>query len=137
MEVSPEQAYTDLLSQLASPLGANPEVLANKFRDVERMHSMGQITDWQLQNAREAYARTPGSKMAEAADWALDKAKEGLHVGADLVRDYTRTAVTTYTLRDPVRAILIAAGTGALLMALAVVLVRSGARKVGREVQGL
>ena len=137
MEESPEQAYTDLLRQLANPLGTNPEVLANKFRDVERMHSMGQITDWQLQNAREAFARAPGSKMAEAADWALDKAKEGLHVGADLVRDYTRTAVTTYTLRDPVRAILIAAGTGALLMALAVVLVRSGARKVGREVQGL
>ena len=137
MEESPEQAYTDLLRQLANPLGTNPEVLANKFRDVERMHSMGQITDWQLQNAREAFARAPGSKMAEAADWALHKAKEGLHAGADLVRDYTRTAVTTYTQRDPVRAILIAAGTGALLMALAVVLVRSGARKVGREVQGL
>ena len=135
MEENPEQAYTDLLCQLASPLGANPEVLANKFRDLELMHSMGQITDWQLQNAREAYARTPGSKMAEAADWALDKAKEGLHVGADLVRDYTRTAVTTYTLRDPVRAILIAAGAGALLMALAVVLVRSGARKVEREMR--
>ena len=135
MEESPEQAYADLLRQLAGPLGANPEVLANKFRDIERMHSMGQITDWQLQNAREAYARTPGSKMAEAAGWALDKAKEGLNVGAELVRDYTRTAVTTYTLRDPIRAILIAAGTGALLMALAVVLVRSGARKVGREVR--
>ena len=135
MEESPEQAYADLLRQLAGPLGANPEVLANKFRDIERMHSMGQITDWQLQNAREAYARTPGSKMAEAAGWALDKAKEVLNVGAELVRDYTRTAVTTYTLRDPIRAILIAAGTGALLMALAVVLVRSGARKVGREVR--
>ena len=135
MEVSPEQAYTDLLSELADPLGANPEVLADKFRDIERMHSKGQITDWQLQNAREAYARTPGSKMAEAADWALDKAKEGLHAGADLVRDYTRKAVTTYTVKDPIRAILIAAGTGALLMALAVVLVRSGVRKVGREVR--
>ena len=135
MEVSPEQAYTDLLSELADPLGANPEVLADKFRDIERMHSKGQITDWQLQNAREAYARTPGSKMDEAADWALDKAKEGLHAGADLVRDYTRKAVTTYTVKDPIRAILIAAGTGALLMALAVVLVRSGVRKVGREVR--
>lgn len=135
MEESPEQAYTDLLSQLASPLGANPEVIANKFRDVERMHSMGQITDWQLQNAQEAYARTPGSKMAEAADWVLDKAKEGLHAGANLVGDYTRTAVTTYTVKDPIRALLIAAGTGALLMALAVVLVRAGARKVRREVR--
>jgi ElaB/YqjD/DUF883 family membrane-anchored ribosome-binding protein len=95
------------------------------------MHSMGQITDWQLQNAREAYARTPGSKTAEMATWALDKAKEGLHAGADLVRDRTRAAVTTYTLRNPIRAILIAAGTGALLMALASMLARTGARKLG------
>ena len=135
MEESPEQVYTDLMLQLASFAGAKPEVLANKFRELERMHSMGQVTDWQLQNAREAYARTPGSKMAEAADWALDKAKEGLHVGADLVRDYTRAAVTTYTLRDPVRAILIAAGTGALLMGLVSMLARSGARKVRRKVR--
>jgi hypothetical protein len=136
MEENPEHAYTELLRQLASPLGANPEVLATQFRDVERMHSMGQITDWQLQNAREAYARTPGSKVAEAADWALDKAKQGLHAGAEKVRDYTRTAVTAYTLKDPVRALLIAAGTGAALMALAVVLARSGVRKVDREVRG-
>jgi hypothetical protein len=45
MEHSPEQVYTDLLRQLASPAGTDPEVLANAFRDVERMHSMGQITD--------------------------------------------------------------------------------------------
>lgn len=136
MEESPEQAYTDLLRQLASPGGTEPEVLATMFRDVERMHSMGQITDWQLQNAREAYARTPGGKLAEAANWALDKAKEGLHAGAALVRDRTRKAVTTYTLQDPVRAILIAAGTGALLMGLVVILARSAARKVGRKVRG-
>lgn len=96
------------------------------FHEVERLHLMGQITDWQLQNAREAYARSPGSKMAEAAEWALDKAKEG----SELVRDYTRTAVTTYTLKDPVRALLIAAGTGAVLMGLVSILVRSGYRKV-------
>lgn len=136
MGPNPEQVYTDLLRQLASPVGTDPEVLANLFRDVERMHSMGQITDWQLQNAREAYARTPGSKMAEAANWALDKAKQGLHAGADLVRDRTRTAVTTYTQRDPVRAILIAAGTGALLMGLVAMLARSGARKVRRKLRG-
>ena len=130
MDESPEQLYTTLLRQLASPLGTEPEALAGMFRDIERMHSMGQITDWQLQNAREAYARTPGSKTAEMASWALDKAKEGLHAGADLVRDRTRTAVTTYTLRDPVRAILIAAGTGALLMALASILARTGARRL-------
>ncbi len=135
MEQSPEQIYTDLLRQLASPAGTDLEALAYMFHDVERMHSMGQITDWQLQNAREAYARTPGSKMAEAANWALDKAKEGLHAGAELVSDRTRMAVTTYTQQDPVRAILIAAGTGAVLMVLVSMLARSGARKVGRKVR--
>ncbi|MEO7152464.1 MAG: hypothetical protein ABIX46_12260 [Burkholderiaceae bacterium] len=135
MEESPEQAYTELLRQLASPFGTAPEVLANKFRDVERLHSMGQVTDWQLQNARAAYARAPGSKMAEAADWALEKAKEGLHVGAERVRDATRAAVTTYTLRNPLRAILIAAGTGALLMGLVSILLRSESRTVGRRVE--
>ncbi len=135
MEQTADQVYTNLLSQLASPAGTDPEVLANMFRDVERMHSMGQITDWQLQNAREAYARTPGSKMAEAANWALDKAREGLHAGADLVRDRTRRAVTTYTQQEPVRALVIAAGTGALLMGLVAMLARSGARKVRRKLQ--
>jgi len=134
MDETPEQVYTALLRQLASPLGTEPEVLAGMFRDIERMHLMGQITDWQLQNAREAYARTPASKTAEVAGWAVDKAKEGLHAGADLVRDRTRTALTTYTLRDPMRAILIAAGTGALLMALASILARSGARKLRRKI---
>ena len=133
MEESPEQAYTDLMRQLAGPEGTEPEVLANSFREVERMHLMGQVTDWQMQNAREAYAGTPGSKMAEAADWALDKAKEGLHVGAEMVRDYTRTAVTTYTRRELIRDLLIAAGTGAFLMALVSILAHSGLRKVGRE----
>ena len=134
MDETPEQVYTALLRQLASPAGTEPEVLAGMFRDIERMHSMGQVTDWQLQNAREAYARTPASKTAEVASWAVDKAKEGLHAGADLVRDRTRTALTTYTLRDPMRAILIAAGTGALLMALASILARSGARKLRRKI---
>ena len=104
MDETPEQVYTALLRQLASPLGTEPEVLAGMFRDIERMHLMGQITDWQLQDAREAYARTPASKTAEVASWAVDKAKEGLHAGANLVRDRTRTALTTYTLRDPIRA---------------------------------
>ena len=57
MDETPEQVYTQLLRQLASPVGTEPEVLAGLFRDIERMHSMGQITDWQLHNAREAYAR--------------------------------------------------------------------------------
>jgi hypothetical protein len=58
MEKTAEQVYTDLLRQLASPSAIQPGVLAEIFRDVERMHSMGRITDWQLRNAREAYAKT-------------------------------------------------------------------------------
>jgi len=58
MEKTAEQVYTDLLRQLASPSAIDPAVLAQSFRDVERLHSMGRITDWQLSNAREAYAAT-------------------------------------------------------------------------------
>jgi len=138
MEHSPEQVYTDLLRQLASPSAAQPGVLAGMFRDVERMHSMGQITDWQLENAREAYARTvaeAGSKLGQAANWALDKAKDTLHLAADQVRDRATTAVATYTKEDPIRAILIAAAAGALLMGLLAMAVRSGVRSVTRKAQ--
>ena len=65
MEKTAEQVYTDLLRQLASPSAIQPGVLADAFRDVERLHSMGHITDWQLQNAREAYARTIERKPDE------------------------------------------------------------------------
>ncbi len=58
MEKTAEQLYTDLLRQLASPSAVQPGVLVATFRDVERMHSMGHITDWQLDKAREAYAKT-------------------------------------------------------------------------------
>jgi hypothetical protein len=58
MEKTAEQVYTDLLRTLASPSATEPAVLAQTYRDVERMHSMGRITDWQLEQAREAYAAT-------------------------------------------------------------------------------
>lgn len=58
MEKTAAQLYTDLLRQLASPSVIEPEVLADTLRDVERMHSMGHITDWQLTEARDAYAAT-------------------------------------------------------------------------------
>ena len=134
MEKTAEQVYTDLLRQLASPSAIQPGVLADTFRDVERMHSMGHITDWQLQNAREAYARTvsaAGSKIGDAADWAMGKAKDT----ADQVRERATTAVAAYTKEDPLRAILIAAGVGALLMCLIAIMARSGVRTVKRKVQ--
>ncbi len=109
MEKTPEQVYTDLLRQLASPISIKPDALAEMFRDVERMHSMGQIEDWQMQNAREAYARTTGTKLSEAADWVMNKATSATEQG----RERAKVAVRTYTREDPVRAILIAARVGA------------------------
>lgn len=153
MEKTAEEVYLDLLRQLASPKDIQPGVLADTFRDVERMHSMGQITDWQLQNAREAYARTvdrepgarvgdtngdisnSGSKLGDAATWVMDKAKDTLQSAADRVRERASTAVTTYTKEDPIRAILIAAGVGALLMGVIAMMARSGVRTLKRKVR--
>jgi len=58
MDKTAEQVYTDLLRQLASPSAVQPAVLADAFRDVERLHAMGHITDWQLRRARDAYEKT-------------------------------------------------------------------------------
>jgi ElaB/YqjD/DUF883 family membrane-anchored ribosome-binding protein len=138
MESTAEQVYSDLLRQLASPSAIPPGVLADTFREVERMHSIGQIADWQLENAREAYASTvsaAGSKVGAAANWALGKAKDTLQSAAEQVRERATTAVAAYTKEDPIRAILIAAGTGALLMGLIAMMARSGVRTVRRRVQ--
>lgn len=138
MEKTAEQVYTDLLRQLADPGAVEPNALADAFRDVEQMHAVGRITDWQLQNAQEAYARTvsgAGGKGADAARWAMGKAKDALHSAAGQVRERATTAVATYTREDPVRVILIAAATGALMMGLLAMTVRSGVRTVKRKVQ--
>ena len=138
METSAERVYTDLLRQLASPNTLQPDVLADTFREVERLHAVGRITDWQLQNAREAYASTvsaAGSKISDAASWALGKAKDTLQSASEQVRARAKTAVVTYTREDPIRAILIAAGTGALLMLLLAMTARSGVRTVKRAVR--
>jgi len=138
MDKTAEQIYTDLLRQLASPSAAEPGVVADLFREVERMHASGQITDWQLENAREAYARTVsegGSKIGEVADAAIAKVKDTLHSAAERARERATTAVATYTKQDPLRAVLIAAGTGALLMLLLSMTVRSGVRTVRRKVE--
>ena len=132
MEQTAEQAYTELLRQLDSPMG-KPEVLADMFREVERMHSMGQIEDWQMLNAREAYARTTGSRIGDATTWAMDKARDTLQSAAEQVRERAATAVATYTHKDPMRAILIAAVVGAVLMGLVTIVARSGARRIKRQ----
>ena len=65
----------------------------------------------------------------------MDKAKDTLESAAEYVFDQATTAVATYTKEDPIRAVLIAAGTGALLMLLLAMTVRSGVRTVKRKVQ--
>ena len=138
MEKTAEQVYTDLLRELASPGAIPPSVLADTFGEIERMHSIGQIADWQLENAREAYASTvsaAGSKIDDAASWASGKAKDTVQWAAEQVEARATAAVATYTKEDPIRAILVAAGTGALLMGLIVMMARSGARAVRREIR--
>ena len=141
MEKTAEQVYTDFLRQLARPKDIQPGVLADTFRSIERMHSTGQITDWQLQNAREAYSTSDpdtsaaGSKVGDAANWAMDKAKNALHSVTDRVRERASTAVVTYTKEDPVRTVLIAAAVGAVLMGLVAMMARSGVRTLKRRAQ--
>lgn len=53
-----EERYTDLLRQLADPGVIEPATLADALREIERQHSMGHVTAWQLQQARDAYAAT-------------------------------------------------------------------------------
>lgn len=58
MEKSAEQVYTDLLRGVGSPSVAEPDVLVGHMRDLERMQSLGHITEWQLQRAKDAYQAT-------------------------------------------------------------------------------
>ena len=80
-------------------------------------------------------AEEASSKVGDAASWALGKAKDALQSAADEVRERATSAVATYTREDPIRAILIAAATGAVLMALVAMKVRSGVRAVERRVR--
>ncbi|MGZ5893334.1 MAG: hypothetical protein ACXWJ7_12030 [Caldimonas sp.] len=79
-------------------------------------------------------AANASSGIGDAASWAVDKAKDAAQATAHQIRKRTRKAVESYTRDDPVRAILIAAGTGALLMLLVALMARSGARSVARRV---
>lgn len=147
MDDTSQQTYDELMRHLARPKGAAPEAIAELFNEVERLHAQGRIADWQLQNAREAYAKTddPGlvdagiSRLGEAADRAMDKAMDkagdALRAGAEHVRARATTFAATYTRKDPVRAWLIAAGVGALLMAVVSMTARSGARAVERRIR--
>jgi len=75
------------------------------------------------------------SKVGDAANWAMGKAKDTLRSAADQVRERATTAVATYTQEDPLRAVLIAAAVGAVLMGLLAMKARSGVRAVERRVR--
>lgn len=68
-------------------------------------------------------------------DRAVGKAKEAVETAAAYVGDRATTAVETYTKQDPLRAVLIAAAAGALLMGIVASMARSGARTVQRKVR--
>ena len=54
-----EERYSDLLRHLASPsAGTEAAELADAVREVQHLHSMGHITDWQMTQAEQAYAAT-------------------------------------------------------------------------------
>ena len=75
------------------------------------------------------------SRIADAAGWAMEKASDALQAAALYLRDQASAVVATPIRRDPVRAVLIAAGVGALAMMLVSMKVRSGARAVERRVR--
>ena len=75
------------------------------------------------------------SRIADAASWALEKATDALQSAALYVRDQASAMVARPVRNDPVRAVLIAAGVGALAMMLLSMKVRAGARAVERRVR--
>jgi len=76
-----------------------------------------------------------GTEIGGTTRWAIDKTKDTFPSAAGYVGERAATTLETLTRQDPMRAILIAAGTGALLMGLVAMMVRSGARTVSRNLQ--
>ena len=74
------------------------------------------------------------SKLSDAAHWALAKTRETLRSAAEKVGERTKTTVATYTREDPLRAMLIAAVVGALLMGLVARTTKSGVREIDRRI---
>ena len=97
---------------------------------------MSHQTNEKLRGNEASSVAHAGSKISDAASWAVGKAKDTAKAAADQVRERATQAVETYTRDDPIRAILIAAGTGALLMGLVAMIARSGVRSVRRKVGG-
>jgi len=75
------------------------------------------------------------SKVGDAASWALAKAKDTLRSAAGQVGERAKATVATYTREDPLRATLMAAAVGALLMAVLARTTRSGVRAIDRKIR--
>ena len=75
------------------------------------------------------------SKVGDAADWAVGKAKDALRSAAGKARERATETVATYTREDPLRAMLMAAAVGALLMAVLARTTRTGVRAVDRRIR--
>jgi ElaB/YqjD/DUF883 family membrane-anchored ribosome-binding protein len=80
-------------------------------------------------------AEDAGSTVGEAARWAVGKGKDALGAVARQVRSRSAARVAAYTREDPLRAVLIAAGAGALLMMVAAGMARSGVRSARRRLR--
>jgi len=76
-----------------------------------------------------------GSRLADAAHWALAQGRDALQSIAVQLRERATVAVARYTKEDPLRAMLIAAGAGALLMICVKTLGRSGVRTARRSLR--
>jgi uncharacterized protein YcfJ len=79
MEKTSDQMYGDLLLLLGKPTIVEPEVLVGYMRDVERMHSLGHITSFQLERARNAYAATVERDPRQGAPQAQSSIVGDLH----------------------------------------------------------
>ena len=76
-----------------------------------------------------------GTTISDATNSVVDKAKDALRSAAGYVGERATTTLRRYVEQDPMRAMLIAAGTGAVLMGLGAMMARSGARTVRRNIR--
>jgi hypothetical protein len=77
---------------------------------------------------------TVNMETALAVRAAVEDARGATRSLAEHVRDGAAAGAAKYTRSDPIRAVLVAAGAGALLMIVAARMARSGARAVRRQV---
>ena len=74
-------------------------------------------------------------RVADAASWVLAQAKDALESIAVHLRARANLALARTTRQDPLRAMLIAAGAGALLMMVVARMGRSGVRSARRSLR--